>query len=266
MNKQQNVLLTAIEKILTPLVRILLRNGVAFGEFGELARKVYVDVASRDFLPVSGKQTDSRVSGMTGLSRKEVKRLKESPAIEKKVNQGRFNRAVRVISGWRNDKRFLDKSGRPRQLQISEGEDTFADLVNEYSGDVTVKAMLSILEESGSLARRGEKVRLVKQAYIPAADATGKLEILGSDMAELALVIEHNLNSGAEGPFLQRKVMYDNIDPENLEKLRDHTAEEAAALLKKLDRYFAGKEQTTNSKSGRKVSAGIYYYEYPEEE
>lgn len=266
MNKQQSMLLTAIEKILTPLVRILLRNGIAFGEFGELARKVYVDVASRDFLPVSGRQTDSRVSGMTGLSRKEVKRLKQAPAIGRSVDQNRFNRAVRVISGWGNDRRFTNGSGKPRQLDISEGKDTFADLVDEYSGDVTVKAMLSILEESGSVARRGDKLRLVRQAYIPAADATGKLEILGSDVAELALVIEHNLGSEQPRPYLQRKVMYDNVAPEKLEILREHTSREAGALLKKLDRYFAGKEQTTSSKSGRKVSAGIYYYEYPEEE
>ena len=74
----QKTLARALHTMLRPLVRILLRNGIAYGSFAELAKKTYVEVAFEDFAPEGKKQTVSRVSALTGLTRKEVKRLLES--------------------------------------------------------------------------------------------------------------------------------------------------------------------------------------------
>ena len=65
----------AVVQLLRPLVKVLLRHGVAYDEFAELARRTYVDVAERDFTLQGRKQTASRISVITGLNRKEVARL-----------------------------------------------------------------------------------------------------------------------------------------------------------------------------------------------
>jgi len=44
-------LLAAYRRLMRPLVRILIRNGVAYGEFAEIAKEVYIDVAAGDFYP-----------------------------------------------------------------------------------------------------------------------------------------------------------------------------------------------------------------------
>ena len=86
----------AVSKVLRPLIRILLRNGVAFGVFAELAKWIYVDVAMQEH-PIEGrKQSTSRVSILTGLSRKEVKRLKEIVRPENTENDNKYNRAARI--------------------------------------------------------------------------------------------------------------------------------------------------------------------------
>ena len=59
------------------LVRTLLRNGISYGEFDQVARKYFVDVAYRDLAPAGKKQTVSNVAILTGLNRKEVKKLSE---------------------------------------------------------------------------------------------------------------------------------------------------------------------------------------------
>ena len=59
------------------LVRTLLRNGMSYGEFDQVARKCFVDVAYRDLAPAGKKQTVSNVAILTGLNRKEVKKLSE---------------------------------------------------------------------------------------------------------------------------------------------------------------------------------------------
>lgn len=64
------------------------------------------------------------------------------------------------------------------------------------------------------------RLRLVRRAYIPQADDEAKLDILGTDVADLISAIEHNLESKAEEPFFQRKVAYDNLPAEYLSELR----------------------------------------------
>ncbi len=75
MSKSINSILTeSALKILRPLIRVMIRNGVSCGNFEELVRKAYVDEA---FSAGKPKTTISSVSAQTGLSRKEVKRLTE---------------------------------------------------------------------------------------------------------------------------------------------------------------------------------------------
>lgn len=259
-DRQQRVLLTAMRTLLRPLVRILLRNGVAFGAFGELTRKVYVDVAFEDFAHAGRKQTVSRVAALTGLSRKEVKRLGGVTAADELASQERYSRAIRVISGWMNDRRFLDDKGKPAELPLEGRRGSFRLLVQDYSGDVPAKAMLSILTEAGSVSLTGNGVRLARRAYVPGNDPLDKIRILGSDIFELASVIDHNLVADPGNLLFQRKVSYDNIDPDVLDKLGRLSSRKAQALLEQLDKQFASHDLPPADKSGIRVSLGIYYY------
>ena len=115
------------------LIRTLLRNGMSYGEFDQIARKCFVDVAFRDFAPARKKQTVSNVAILTGLNRKEVKKLHELDAGQDDGKSQQYNRAVRVIGGWINDPRYLRKDGNPRDLDY-DGEKSFSELVRQYSG------------------------------------------------------------------------------------------------------------------------------------
>ncbi|MDH3526720.1 MAG: DUF6502 family protein [Gammaproteobacteria bacterium] len=261
-NKLNRALSASILRLLRPLVRILLRNGVAYGSFTELARKVYVDVAFEEFAPKGKKQTVSRVSAMTGLTRKEVKRLLEMEGPVDPASRERFNRGVRVISGWLHDKRFHDAGGKPADLPVDSKRNSFADLVKEYSGDIPTKAMLTMLEEAGNVRQVKGKVRLVRHAYVPGNDPVDMLQILGTDVGELIATIDHNLTAGPDDLLFQRKVAYDSIDPAAVAKLKKMSFKKAQALLEQLDRQFSRHELETESDDGGKyISLGIYYYE-----
>ena len=260
--KYNKVLFASILRLMRPMVRILLRNGIAYGTFSELVRKVYVDVAFADFAPEGRKQTVSRISALTGLTRKEVKRLLELDTPDDTASQERFNRGIRVISGWVNDRRFLDADGKPLDLPVDGKPKSFALLVKEYSGDIPTRAMLSMLEEAGSVRLVGDKVKLVRHAFVPGSDPLDKIQVLGTDVAELIATIDHNLTAGADDLLFQRKVAYDNIDPAALPKLKKMTFTKAQALLEQLDRHYASSELGENSgKRGKYISLGIYYYE-----
>jgi hypothetical protein len=256
-------LASALINILRPLVRILLRNGIAYGTFAELAKKAFVDVAFERFGQPGKVQTASRVSALTGLTRKEVKRLHELNRPDDLGAQERYNRAIRVISGWLNDPRYQDSRGRPDELPLEGEESSFAALVKQYSGDIPTQAMLSTLTESGSVDRLNGKVRLVRHAYIPGKDPVDKLQILGTDVAELITTINHNLTVAAPQLRFQRKVSSDRVDSDTVPELRSIAANRAQALLEDLDRRFAQHEAASDAEAGkgRYISVGIYYYE-----
>src|SRR5215831_3874710 len=127
-------LTAALERILRPLFRILLRNQMSFKAFTEIAKRAYVEVAASDFAIPGKKQSVSRVALLSGLTRKEVQRLLESEETSDSEIGERYNRAARVVAGWVRDADFSDPQGNPRDLEVSDAKDaaTFADLVRRY--------------------------------------------------------------------------------------------------------------------------------------
>ena len=86
----------ALEQLLRPLCRLLLRHSVSFNAFADMAKRVYVDVALKDFSLPGKKPTESRVAVLSGLTRKEVHRILADPVLDGAEGFERYNRATRV--------------------------------------------------------------------------------------------------------------------------------------------------------------------------
>ena len=262
--KVTKALSAAILRMMRPLVRLLLRHGIPYGTFADLAKWVYVDVADEEFNVPGRKQTVSRVSVLTGLSRKEVARIQaiETPDDESVVQQ--YNRAARVISGWLRDEQFNDADGQPAILPL-DGENSFAELVKAYSGDMPARAILDELIRVKAVELDDHSVKLLTHGYVPSDGEEEKLHILGTDVALLINTIDHNLEETQEKPHFQRKVAYDNLPEEILPQLRELSYEKAQALLEELDRHLVKHDRDSNPDvkgSGRKrAGLGIYYFE-----
>ena len=258
----QQALSQALSAMLKPLTRVLLRNGVSYGVFAELARKIFVEVAFEDFTVAGRKQTISRVAALTGLTRKEVKRLTELDQAGDAGTHQRFNRAIRVISGWTGDKRFTDARHRPRVLPM-DGPDSFAELVKDYSGDMPHMAMLSVLQEAGTVQRTNDNVKLIKRAYVPAGDPIEKISILGADSAELISTIDHNLTSTGDDLRYQRKVSYPSVSSKAATNFKQLSARKSQALLEEFNNWLAKHEDDAGDDQDQRkqVSLGIYYFE-----
>lgn len=259
----QSALASAVLRLLRPLVRILLRNGVSYGAFAELAKKSFVDVAAEDFSEPGRRITISRIAALTGLTRKEAKRLHELQHPQDSGSNERYNRAVRVISGWVNDPDFQDEQGRPVSLPVAGEPVSFAELVRRYSGDVTTQAMLGVLESAGSIRRGDDRVHLVRHAYVPGSDPVDKIAILGTDTAELMATIDHNLTAAADDLRYQRKVSSHAVHKDTLPEFRRMSSARAQALLEELDEWLTRHETETGreAQDAGYVSLGIYYYE-----
>jgi len=253
-------------RLLRPLVRILLRNGVSYGAFADWVKWVFVDVADKEFALPGRKQTVSRVSVITGLSRKEVSRVQQLEAADDSALSHRYNRAARVIGGWNHDEQFCGSEGSPTLLPFEGETPNFSELVRLYSGDMPARAVLDELLRIGAVEQRADgRLQLMVRAYVPLGDETAKLNILGTDVCYLITTIDHNLQHASDTPRFQRKVAYDNLPEEALPQLRQLSSERSQALLEELDRWLRQQDRDANpvvQGSGRKrAGIGIYYFE-----
>ncbi len=255
----------AVTTLLRPLVRILLRNGIPYRTFSDIAKRVYVEMATEEFGIQGRKQSKSRVSILTGLSRKEVLRVMRLPAPDDLGAGARYNRAARVIAGWVRDPRFDDGSGNPSELPFEEGSSSFRELVKTYSGDATPRAVLDELLRVGTVERiPGGNIRLLERSYIPKRGEIDKIGILGVDTSDLIATIDHNIRQ-PDAPFFQRKVCYDNLPLEALPELEKITANRGQALLESLDGWMSARDRDINPGipgTGRKrAGIGIYFFQ-----
>ncbi len=267
MEASTQALLTAVHKLLTPLARLLLRYGVPYGSFSEVAKRAYVEVAERDFALPGKKQSDSRISVLTGLTRKDVKQIREQASDPLADSVARYNRAARVVSGWIRDRSFQDGWGEPMILPLEGEGATFTRLVNQFGGDIPVRAVLDELLRVGTAERLQDgRIKLLQRAYVPNSSAEDKLNILGTDAALLISTIEHNLAASSDDSYFQRKVAYNNLPAEAMPMFRELAAQHGQALLEDLNAWLSKQDRDINPAgeqgSGRKYAGvGVYFFE-----
>jgi hypothetical protein len=266
-----SVLYTAIVTIMRPIVRMALKRGISYETFSSLIKWVFYEVAKNDLIIEGKKQTQSRISVLTGFSRKEVKRLSE---VKPPMNQNQLeqcNRGARVISGWRRETKYVDGKGEPVAIPIYGKGATFEKLVKKFSGDMPTRAVMDELIRIGAIKLEpDQRVRLIKDAFIPTHDDAIKFHIFGTDVSLLISTIENNIELKSEEPFFQRKVYYDNLPDEVIADLRRMSKKSAQKLINDMDRYIAINDRDVNPKlegTGRNIAGiGLYYFEKPYKE
>lgn len=265
MSTKQDPLSAAMRRILRPLVKLLLRNGMAYADFTNLIRQTFVEVAHEDFDLPGRKQSVSRISVLTGINRKEVKRLLDEPAQD--GNPTEHNRAARVISGWMRDSEYHQR-GKPGKLSWGDASvaKSFESLVKKYSGDMTARSVLDELIRVGAVVLIDNKeVQLTAAGYVPGASNEELLHLSSESISDLLNTIDHNLADEKTNTRLQLSVAYDDIPAQGVELFRNLSREKSLELLNYLDGFLATQDRSVNSSvegDGRyRTGIGVYYFE-----
>jgi hypothetical protein len=237
----ESKLMAAARRILYPLVRILLRNGIPSDALTELVRKTYVDVAEAEFGIDGKRQTTARISVITGLNRKEVARLRSLEQLSDD-DRRRWNRAATVLGAWLRDSDYLDRKGDPLDLPFEGEESSFSRLVKRYSGDMQPRAIADELLRVGAIEEVDGKLRMTTRGYVPAGDPESVAEILGIDTAELIETIDHNMQAPADETLFQLKVLSDNVPAEYVDAFNAYSRRLARPVLEELNRWLAERD------------------------
>ena len=266
-NDIQRQILGAFLVALRPIAKILLQFGIGFREFAEIAKTAFVDVATREY-GLRGRPTNiSRVAVMTGLTRKEVRRLRE------KINEGHQAVVVKqtpleeIMHRWHAEPEYLDQSGRPRPLPFAGEEKSFTSLVKRFGGDIPPGAMRTELKRVGAVRELQDGNLEVLSRTIYAKGAEDKLIVaLVRGIYPLLETVAHNLNPENKDNLWTQKTAYSlSIRSEDLPRLRRISLDRLTDVAESIDDLFMAYETLHDNEKldGQKstVAVGVYYFE-----
>lgn len=267
-SSEKNVLVSAIFKLLRPLVRLMLRYGISHDAFSEYAKRVYVDIAAEEYHLPGKRQSNARISVLTGLTRKEVTRIRTlSEDGESDDLDTRVNRAVRVTSAWYRDPYYANEKGQPARLAFSGKGPTFSQLVKKFSGDMPARTILDELVRVGAVKITSDGlIQLVARGYVPGKGNETRIMLLGEDVVSLIETIDHNMQSSKGERYYHKKVCYDNLPESVLPRLRLLAAQKGESVLVDLDRWLSDHDRDASpekkhGKGRKRAGLGIFYFE-----
>ena len=243
-----------------------MKSGIGYREFAEISKSAFVDVATADY-GLRGRPTNiSRVAVMTGLTRKEVKRLREKITAGNQVDMARVIPPAEILSRWHSDRDYLDSAGRPLKLDFDGATPSFAGLVKKYGGDIPPGAMRTELKRVGAVAEddRGRLSVQVKD-FRPMEKEDQIQRALALAVYGLALSVDHNLSEEPEDKWVERLAFSTRIRRGDSARVRRISQDRASELVESVNDLFSayetiygGDEPESESTT---VGVGVYYFE-----
>jgi len=263
-------LLYALRRVLRPIVRILLRAGIRFDEFSELARAVYIESAIRDGIDHAGTPSRERIAITTGVTRQQVDHYIENEG-ELPVAEPTLGHVVtEVLHKWYTHPRYLGPYGIPVELEFDAPSGcSFTNLVSIVDKNANPGVILDELLKAGSIARVGERhIRAVARAFInPDGMSPSRIEDFGSTLTRFAQTLEHNFNSpNQETKRLERFVGADKGLPRNLlPAFEAHARVRTQHFLADLDGWLARYSRIHSDEAGPRAQTGVSVFFYVEQ-
>lgn len=267
-NPVQNAVLSACSEFLKPIARLLLKYGIGYREFSDICKAAFVEVASSDF-GIRGRKTNmSRVAVMTGLSRKEVRKVRDA------IDGTRFfvtrsRRPELVLSVWHSDPRFLDEINQPKRISFDGPEPSFCDLVSLVGGDIPPRAMLHELVRAGSVKEEGDKLGAISRSYVPEPGDPESILVAGGAIKDLVSTIHNNLGSvRPEQRFFERRVYSERLPATQQSRFQMLATQRGELLLQDLNDWMSEREVARNLHHpsetlggfAPRIGVGVYFF------
>jgi len=264
-------LVRALRQLLRPLVRLMLAQGVTYPYLADLLKGLFVEVADKEFRLDAKPPTDSRISLMSGVHRKDVSRLRlllQSPeALEPSV----VPRGAQLVAHWMGEPRYLQPDGQPRplaRLASEGGELSFEALVSGVNSDIRSRVVLDEWLRLGVVHLDEEgRVCLNTGAFVPTRGADEKAFYLGHNLHDHAAAAVHNV-LGGQPPFMERCAHASALSPASVEKLAKLGEQMGMKALLAVNK--AAMEAETQDQAERpagaplqRITMGVYFYSEP---
>ena len=218
---------------------MLLRNGVTWQEFEEAGKEVFVQVAREDY-GIKGRPTNTaRVALITGLSRREVTRVKGVLLGERAREEAVPGRISQILSGWHLDPAFRGAGGLPAVLPVSGEGPTMESLLRQCAGDSPYGAITKELVELGLVERTAKGYRVLAREYIRSPSDPDLVRQASAALHDHAETIAYNVDARRAGPArFERMATHRAVPPQHQRAFEGYLQREGQAFLEKIDGWL----------------------------
>ena len=239
-------MLNLLDALLAPTARVLVARGVMFPEFMERMKSHYIAAARVQAEQEGTKVTDSRLSVMTGLQRRDIARLKDEKLKEKRVHH-----LARLVALWQTDKSY------PETLSKNGPAPSFETLAQIVHRDVHPRTMLDALEAAGTVAVSDDTVTLQATSYQPLAGTDDQIAYLARNVGDHATAATENVLDRDPKHF-ERAVHYAKLTDVQISELETEFAKAEMEILEKISKKAA--KMKAEGQGTRRFRAGSYFY------
>jgi len=263
-SKTQAALVKAVRLLCKPLIRLLIEKGMTFPQFRELIKELYVEVADTQFSLDAKKPSDSRIFILTGVHRKDIKRIRGQAGQDNQPVTSSASLSGEIVARWTSMPDFLDDSGKPRQLLKTGKNDEpgFDQLVSSVSKDVRPRAILDEWMRLNMVSLQGDCVVLNQSAFVTNKEFNEMAYYLGHNVHDHLASCVNNILAEDE-PMLERSVYYASLTENSVNELRGFASEQGNELLQQINRrairlYDADRLKTD---ANYRIRLGVYWYQ-----
>jgi hypothetical protein len=265
---RSQLLLSTLRVLLRPLVDLLVRNGVTFPEFAELLKSIYVDVADQEMTIPGKQQTQSRISLISGVHRKDVKRLLEVNRGDSEPVAQKQSFGSRVLGVWLGRSSYRNGDGSLKALpKTSANGIDFESLVASVTKDLRPRALLDDWLQQGVVHIDAEgSIVLDPDVFIPSQGFEDKLYYFGRNLRDHIAAGASNLQRSEQEPALfDRAVFYDGLSRNSMSELQSYANQFGTQSLEQLNQRALELAEQDDADDEHhhhgRITFGAYFYQ-----
>lgn len=259
-------LIDALRRLLRPLVRALVHQQVQYPQLAGLLKSLYIDVARSEYSLGGKAMTLSRLSVLTGIHRREAKRINDEVAMPEASPPRAIGLGAQILARWTGEAPWTDAEGRPRAL--ARADDSGADfgaLVRSVSVDIHPRSVLDEWLRLGVAEMdAADHVVLRTAAFVPTRSYDEKAHYVGRNLRDHISAAFGNLAS-EEAPNFERAVYYGDLPDAAVAELEALARELGQQTLERVNARAAELKKATLAapakEPGRRFTFGVYLYE-----
>lgn len=250
--------------MLVPLARWLVRNGVHYASFAPALKTVFVEAARRELAESDGKLTDSALSVLSGVHRRDIRAMGQQTLADTQPKTPSV--ASQVFTRWLTDPQLRGADDLPMPIAKSGDAVSFDALARQVSSDVHPRTLLAEMQRLGLVRVDGDRVRLEAQAFVPQQGFDEMVGLFSANVSDHVAAASHNL-SGRPDKFLEQSVFASGLSPQSTEQL----GASARRLWKTAFQQMVGEasqrlqQDKTNDETSMRMRFGVYYYAEPQD-
>ncbi len=267
MSSQPTLALDRVLRVLQPLVRLLVRNGVTYTVLAAALKRLFLDAAQQELAQRGMATTDSAVSLLSGVHRRDVRELTRA-APQASAPSAPLGLAAQVVARWMNQPEFGNAQGQTRVLPKSGGAGSFDALVAGVSRDVRPRAVLDELLRLGVVQDTAAGLVLEGSGFAPRQGFEEMSWLFAANLQDHAKAAVANLQGDAN--FLEQAVFVDQISADSARQL--HTVSVAAwqqafkLVMQQAQTRFDADAPLPAAERGHRARFGVYFYSEREDD